>query len=274
MKTLLHACCGPCSLEPTRLLLEEGHDITVYYANSNIDPQPEYAHRLAELRRHAASIEVGVIEGPYDPAAWERGVGALGDRLAERPQPQAERPTCVSELLDDENRQKRCRACYRLRLAETARVAAAQGFDAVSTTLSVSPYQFTQVIREELERAAAQAGVRADFRDFRPFYDEATRRSREAGMYRQDYCGCRFSVEEGKRTRAFLKQQRAAQKAERAAARQQQERAEGQARAQKEAERRAYADAQARKRAVLKALRAQKEASAVAPAAAGRKEHA
>ena len=53
MKLLLHACCGPCSLEPTRLLKAAGHDITIYYANSNIHPAEEYEHRLATLRAWA-----------------------------------------------------------------------------------------------------------------------------------------------------------------------------------------------------------------------------
>ena len=57
----------------------------------------------------------------------------------------------------------------------------------------MSPYQYTRIIREELERACAREGIKACFADYRPFYDEATRRSREGGMYRQNYCGCRFS---------------------------------------------------------------------------------
>lgn len=66
--------------------------------------------------------------------------------------------------VDPARREARCRACYRLRLEETARVAAERGFEGIGTTLSVSPYQYTQVIREEVERAAAQAGDRARVR--------------------------------------------------------------------------------------------------------------
>ena len=99
----------------------------------------------------------------------------------------------------------------------------------------MSPYQYTDVIREELERAAAAASVRPLFEDYRPFYDEATHRSRELGMYRQNYCGCRFSDAEAAAERAERKAQRAAKRAERAA----------------------YDAKQARKRAVLKALREQ-----------------
>ena len=121
----------------------------------------------------------------------------------------------------------------------------------------MSPYQYTDVIREELERAAAAAGVQPLFEDYRPFYDEATHLSREMGMYRQNYCGCRFSDDEAAAERAERKAQRAAQReAERAAHAEERAAAEAERRAKK-AERAAYDAKQARKRAVLKALREQ-----------------
>ena len=106
----------------------------------------------------------------------------------------------------------------------------------------MSPYQYTQVIREEVERAAAQAGVAPVFEDFRPYYDEATRESRELGMYRQNFCGCRISDLEAAAERAAHADERAAEEAARAA---------------HKAERAAYDKKQARKRAILKALREQ-----------------
>lgn len=240
MKLLLHACCGPCSLEPVRLLRAAGHDLTIAYLNSNIAPADEYAHRLATLRAWAAGEQLPVIEGPYDPAAWEACAGRVGEAAH-----------------DPERRAARCRACYRLRFEEAARLAAAQGFDALGTTLSVSPYQYTDIIREELERAAAAAGVRPLFEDYRPFYDEATHRSRSLGMYRQNYCGCRFSDAEAAAERAERKAERtAAREAERAAHAEERAAAEA-AQAARRAERAAYDAKQAKKRAVLKALREQ-----------------
>ena len=154
-------------------------------------------------------------------------------------------------------REARCRACYRLRFEEAAHYAREHGFAALGTTLSVSPYQYTRIIREELERACAREGIKACFADYRPFYDEATRRSREGGMYRQNYCGCRFSDDEAAAERSERKAQRAAQReAERAAHAEERAAAEA-ARAAKKAERAAYDARQARKRAVLKALREQ-----------------
>lgn len=243
MKLLLHACCGPCSLEPVRLLRAQGHDITIFYANSNIAPTGEYAHRLSTLLEWARTEGVPVVEGVYEPETWERTAGRIGAAAPGSPK-----------------REARCRACYRLRLEESARYAAAHGFEGLGTTLSVSPYQYTDVIRQEVERAAERYGLVPVFEDFRPFYDNATRRSRALGMYRQNYCGCRLSDDEAAEERAERKAERAAAKAAERAAHASERAAEEQARAERKAERAAYDRKQARKRAVLKALREQEKA--------------
>ena len=94
------------------------------------------------------------------------------------------------------DRRARCRACYALRLDEACRVAAVRGFKYVSTTLAVSPYQLFEDCGELLCAFASKYGLEPVWQDFRPFYPEATRESRELGMYRQNYCGCRFSAAE------------------------------------------------------------------------------
>lgn len=294
MRMLLHACCGPCSLEPSRILREEGHEITIFYANSNIAPDEEYAHRLETLRSWAEPAGFAVSEGACDRGAWQRTAGRIGEAALEEARERVAgecdrgRSSChiddvtggpssvtsgqsrgfgrFGELtldeaaalaVDPEKRAARCRACYRLRLEEAAQRAAEGGFEALSTTLAVSPYQYTDIIREELERAAAQAGVRAVFEDFRPFYPEATRRSRELGMYRQNYCGCAISDLEASAERAERKAARKAQhEAERAAHADERAAAEAE-RAARKADRAAYDAKQARKRAILKALREQ-----------------
>lgn len=285
MKLLLHACCGPCSLEPVRLLRAAGHDIAIYYANSNIAPREEYAHRLATLEDWAKSEGIPVIEGPYDPVTWEEAAGRIGDAAladvqaarrenqpaaadraesgrsapADRTSDPYEDASLRADVLsvDPARREARCRACYRLRLEETARVAAEQGFDGIGTTLSVSPYQYTQVIEEEVRRAAEREGIEGVFEDFRPYYDEATRRSRALGMYRQNYCGCRISDKEATAERAERKAQRAAAKqAERAEHAAEIAAAEAELK-QHRADRAAYDKKQARKRAILKSLREQ-----------------
>ena len=136
-------------------------------------------------------------------------------------------------------------------------MAAEQGFDGIGTTLSVSPYQYTQVIEQEVRRAAEREGIEGVFEDFRPYYDEATRRSRALGMYRQNYCGCRISDEEAAAERAERKAQRAAAKqAERAEHAAEIAAAEAELKKHR-ADRAAYDKKQARKRAILKSLREQ-----------------
>lgn len=245
MKLLLHACCGPCTLEPSRILREEGADISVFYANSNIHPEQEYLHRLSTLRAWAAENDLPVIEAPYDPALWEETAGKAGQAVLDGIAP----------------REARCRACYRLRFEEAAAYAAERGYDAIGTTLSVSPYQYTDIIREELARAAEKAGVACVFRDFRPFYYEATKRSRALGMYRQNFCGCRFSDDEAALEREQRAQKRARERAEREAARAGLREQEERLRAQKRAEKAAYNEKQRRKHAILKEMRKQARAA-------------
>ena len=219
-RLLLHACCGPCSLEPVRKLREDGLEPVIYYANSNIQPEEEYQRRLETLELWAQDERLEVIEGPYDSQAWEDTVGRIGEAACAKfgvITHEANQESGDSSA--EQARQARCRACYRIRFEEAAQYAAEHGFDALGTTLSVSPYQYTEVIREELERAAARAGINAHFEDYRPFYAEATRRSREASMYRQNYCACRFSYEEAQVEREERKKARKAAKAARKAAR-------------------------------------------------------
>lgn len=188
---MLHACCGPCSIEPVKLLRAEGFEPTIVWSNPNIQPVAEYDRRLDTLRtwaRDEAHVEV-VVAG-CDRDAWERACAPAGF-----------------------DRERRCRACYALRLDEACRTAAELGFTYVSTTLVVSPYQLFDVCGEVLAAAAARYGLTPVWRDFRPYYPEATRESRELGMYRQNYCGCRFSAAEAQMERHEARDERKRAKA-------------------------------------------------------------
>lgn len=75
---LLHACCAPCSLEPVRLLREEGFEPTICWTNPNIQPHDEWQRRLDELRRWCADGDIELIEAGEDRERWEAGVAPLG----------------------------------------------------------------------------------------------------------------------------------------------------------------------------------------------------
>ena len=188
MRVLLHACCGPCLIEPWDAL-SSLHDVRVVYANPNIHPREEYVRRRDTLTAYAEARGIEVEELAYDTEVWDRAVAGLEDRPGER-----------------------CRACFRLRLGMVAERAAESGFDAVATTLTVSPYQDPAAIRLAGEEACAAHGVTFVVTDFRDRYDEATRRSRELGMYRQNYCGCCYSHDEAAREREGRRAERAARR--------------------------------------------------------------
>ena len=186
---LLHACCGPCSLEPLRVLREQGFLPTIVYVNPNIQPHDEYVRRLETLRAWAAGENVEVVEGPYEAERWEREVARYGT-----------------------NRLARCQACYRLRLEGAATLAADLGCAHMSTTLAVSPYQLFDACGGELGRICARTGLVAVWQDFRPLYPQATTRAKELGLYRQNYCGCRFSAAEAALERCQAREARALQR--------------------------------------------------------------
>ena len=81
---LLHACCGPCSLEPVRLLQEEGFDPTICWVNPNIQPEEEYEHRLQTLKDWAEQIDLPILIGDCDRALWERGCARYADERHKR----------------------------------------------------------------------------------------------------------------------------------------------------------------------------------------------
>ena len=195
MKVLLHACCGPCSIEPARLLLEQGHDITIAYLNSNIDDSHEYKKRLDTLLAWADNEGIEVVEGIYDPKQWNTVI--------------------AQHWHEGDDRALRCQACYRFRFDELAQMAAEGGYDAIGTTLSVSPYQYTQLIEEMLNQAAAPyPELTVLFTDYRPYYPAATQKSRDREMYRQNFCGCHWSNVEAAEERAERARQRKQKKAE------------------------------------------------------------
>lgn len=187
----LHACCGPCSLEPLRLLREQGYSPTILWANPNIQPVAEHELRLRTLLTWAREVaHVDVVIAGDDRDRWERMAAPHGF-----------------------DRRMRCRACYALRLDEACRVAAERGFKYVSTTLAVSPYQLFEDCGELLCAFASKYGLEPVWQDFRPLYPEATRESRELGMYRQNYCGCRFSAAEAAIERHEARDERKRRKA-------------------------------------------------------------
>lgn len=176
-RLLLHSCCAPCSSAVLERLTD-WFDLTVFYYNPNIAPEEEFLRRAEEQRRLIAELphahEIQFRCGEYESEAFE----ALARGLEDMPEGG-----------------ERCTRCFRLRLGKTAALAAREGFDYFTTTLSISPLKDAQRLNAIGGELAEQFGVAYLFSDFKKKngYKRSCELSVQYDLYRQDYCGCRFS---------------------------------------------------------------------------------
>ena len=172
---LLHSCCGPCSSYVLEYL-SNYFRITVLYYNPSIFPEEEYRLRLENQKKLLAMTGFAdIIEIGYDHNSYLDFI--KGHELS-------------PEGGD------RCALCFRQRIYKTAEIAAGHGFDYFTTTLTVSPHKNAELINIISEEAEKIYGVRhlpSDFKK-RNGYKRSIELSKEFGLYRQDYCGCEFSL--------------------------------------------------------------------------------
>lgn len=175
---LLHSCCAPCSSYVLESL-SEYFRITVFYYNPNIYPEEEYWKRVEEQQRFIRQLPtrypISFLEGKYEKDRFYQAVKGY----EKEPEGGA-----------------RCEICFRLRLGETIRVAESGGFDYVTTTLTISPMKNAPLLNsvgEELCQNTSVNWLPSDFKK-KNGYKRSTELSREYGMYRQDYCGCVYSL--------------------------------------------------------------------------------
>lgn len=176
-KLLLHACCAPCSSYCIEYL-SQYFEITIFYYNPNIDTEDEFNYRYRELERFIKEfktkypvhlVNVGYLKEDYDDI--------------------------VIGLENEPERGARCLKCYRLRLEKSFLYAKEHSFDYITTTLTLSPHKNSKVINEigeELESIYHVPYLYSDFKK-RDGYKRSIVLSREYNLYRQDYCGCKYS---------------------------------------------------------------------------------
>ena len=175
-RLLLQGCCGPCSSYVLEYLTNH-FDVTLLFYNPNIRPEAEYEKRLDALKdllsRMPTASPVRLVE-----LGWRGG----------------EFMAAVRGLENEPEGGARCPVCFRLRLEEAARLAAAEGYDFFGTTLTVSPHKDAQILNAigfALEREHGVRWLPSDFKK-RNGYLRSIRLSQEYGIYRQEYCGCAF----------------------------------------------------------------------------------
>ena len=186
MKVLLHTCCGPCASACVPALRDLGNEVALFFSNSNIDTEAEFEKRLDNARKLAEADGVELVADAYDHADWLEKV--------------------AKGFEDEPEKGARCARCFRYNLARTAAYAAAHGYDAFTTSLTVSPHKVSRMVFEAGvdaawsvsakdcggSAAAAPAFLPVDFKKKDGFL-RSLRRAAELGFYRQSYCGCEFS---------------------------------------------------------------------------------
>jgi len=162
-KILLHACCAVCSSWPLSIL----EDAVVYFYNPNIFPAEEYQRRLEAQRILCAHFGCDLIEEEYEPAEFF----AIAAGLENEPE-----------------KGVRCDKCFELRLEKTALKAKELGLKQFSTSLGVSPHKDSQKICEIGRRIAQNHGL-----EYIDIKSKPNQIAKELGLYRQNYCGCKYT---------------------------------------------------------------------------------
>ena len=181
-KLLLHSCCAPCSSHVITYLTNY-FDITILYYNPNISPKSEYDKRKKEQIRLINEIskknKIDIIDCDYDNDKYEE---------------------LIKGHESDPERGNRCTICFNLRLEKTAKMAKELGYDYFCSTLSVSPYKNSKLINEIGKKYEDIYKVKWLYSDFKKEngYKKSIELSKKYNLYRQDYCGCKYSVREKK----------------------------------------------------------------------------
>ncbi len=173
-KLILHSCCAPCSTYCIKELSKYFH-VTVFFYNPNIDTLEEYNARLNEQKRFIKEFPTGnkveFIEGKFIPDEYYKKIAGYEDAP---------------------ERGDRCALCYRLRLEKTAEQ---PNFDYFATTLTLSPLKDAKKVNEvglSLQEEYNIKYLPTDFKK-REGYKQSIAMSTEYNLYRQNYCGCKFS---------------------------------------------------------------------------------
>ena len=178
-KVLMHSCCAPCSSYVIEYLSNYFY-LTIFYYNPNISPKEEYEKRKTEqirlINNMNTKYKVDIIDCDYDNDIYEANIKGLEQ---------------------EPERGRRCDVCFRMRLEKTALKALENNYDYFGTTLSVSPYKKALVLNNiglDIEKELGVKFLVSDFKK-RNGYKRSIELSREYDLYRQNYCGCKYSKE-------------------------------------------------------------------------------
>ncbi|MEK6795409.1 MAG: epoxyqueuosine reductase QueH [Spirochaetota bacterium] len=182
-RIVVHTCCAPCAVYPYTLM-HRIYDAVFFFYNPNIHPAVEFARRRDEVKRFAERSDMRFVVEAGDEAAWEEAIRGYEN---------------------EPERGRRCERCFRFRLSKTAEYAGRIGATEFTTVMSISPHKDTAMLDRIGADVSAASGVEYIPVDFKKNdgFKKASVLSRAEGFYRQNYCGCRYSMRCGPPERLF-----------------------------------------------------------------------
>jgi len=175
-KVLMHSCCAPCSGPLIEKMADSGIDLTIFFYNPNIHPKKEYEIRKKENIRFAEKLKLAFIDADYDVQNWF----ARAKGMEQEPE-----------------RGIRCTMCFDMRFERTALYAYEHDFKVITSSLGISRWKNMEQINDSGQRAASHyTGVTYWTYNWRKdgggarMYELA----KEEEFYKQEYCGCIYSL--------------------------------------------------------------------------------
>ncbi len=178
-RLLLHACCAPCATSVIERL-KTRYELELFFFNPNIHPKKEYQARLDEIKKLCGFHKIKLHIGQYDVKKWLQ---------------------MVKIYKNSKEGEKRCTICYALRMFETAKLGLELNFDYFTTTLSVSPLKKYDKIQKIGKTLSKKFNIKFEEEDFKKKdgFKRSVELSKQFNFYRQNYCGCIYSLLESKK---------------------------------------------------------------------------
>jgi len=175
MRFLLHTCCAPCSIAVIDELKSQSN-LTVFFYNPNIYPEAEYFKRKNEVIKVCKEWQVPMIDMDYEIEKWQQTVVGFENE-----------PEGGS----------RCAQCFKLRLEKTAQYAKENNFEIYCTTLTSGRNKKAEVINTIGKMLGEKYGIKYLETDWKKEgrQEKGRKMVEERGIYRQNYCGCQFSLQ-------------------------------------------------------------------------------
>lgn len=167
------SCCAPCSAGAIKQLADGEipaiEDFIVMFFNPNIYPWDEYQKRLNEQIKYCEKLGVKYVIGDYNHDDWRKAVCGLEN---------------------EPERGARCSKCFAFRFCYACEYAKKHGFNAIASVFGVSRFKS----QAQVDAAANESCGEIKYLPIK--WDENLRISinRESEFYRQNYCGCEFSM--------------------------------------------------------------------------------